>query len=153
MFVLNILSCHQVVFCHAATKLLPCLRSRSPSLCYNDQDFVTRIIKTSFSMLQILLGVTLLLALMRSHRLDSRLFKEYASEIAPVLTLIFQASLDQSALPAAWKNAWVTPFSFIRSTILPLASASGSDCLHCGMSSVEIFMNLTWFLSSQYGNT
>ena len=35
--------------------------------------------------------------------------KEYASELAPALTLIFQTSLDQSALPAAWKHAWVIP--------------------------------------------
>ena len=28
---------------------------------------------------------------------------------------------------------WVGPFSFIRSTILPLASASGSDWLHCDL--------------------
>ena len=53
------------------------------------------------------------------------------------------------------------PFSFIRSTILPLASASGlagsglagSYWLHCIMWTVEIFMNLTWFLSGQKGNT
>ena len=37
----------------------------------------------------------------------ARLLKEYASELAPALTLIFQASLDQSVLPAAWKHAWV----------------------------------------------
>ena len=41
-------------------------------------------------------------------KVATRLLKEYASELAPALTLIFQASLDQSALPAAWKHAWVT---------------------------------------------
>ena len=35
--------------------------------------------------------------------------------------------------------------SFIRSTILSLASASGSDWLHCKMCFADVFMNLTWF--------
>ena len=33
----------------------------------------------------------------------------YASELAPALALIFQASLDQSALPASWKHNWGIP--------------------------------------------
>ena len=41
--------------------------------------------------------------------------------------------------------AGLSPFSFIRSTILPLASAGGSDWLHCRMCSVEIVITLTWF--------
>ena len=43
------------------------------------------------------------------NEIPARLLKEYASELAPALTLIFQASLDQSAPPAAWKHAWGIP--------------------------------------------
>ena len=52
--------------------------------------------------------------------------------------------LVKSSCPQVNVNA--DTFSFIRSTILPLASAGGSDWLHCKMCSVDVFMNLTWFL-------
>ena len=35
--------------------------------------------------------------------------KEVADKIAPALTIIFQASLDQGSLPAIWKTAVVVP--------------------------------------------
>ena len=48
-------------------------------------------------------------------------------------------TLVQSSQGKIWiSTIWI-------STILPLASAIGSDWLHCEMCSVEIFMNLTWF--------
>ena len=37
------------------------------------------------------------------------ILKELASEIAPILTLLFQASLSQGVIPQDWKLAHVTP--------------------------------------------
>ena len=42
-------------------------------------------------------------------KIPSRLLKELAYEIAPVLAILFSATLDQSCLPADWKNANVVP--------------------------------------------
>jgi len=42
-------------------------------------------------------------------QLPARFLKEVSLEIAPALTLIFQASLDQSKLPEVWKEALVVP--------------------------------------------
>ena len=39
----------------------------------------------------------------------ARFLKEVRCEIAPTLTLIFQASLDQGTLPEVWKQATVVP--------------------------------------------
>ena len=39
----------------------------------------------------------------------SRILKELHSEIAPVLTDIFNASFSESTVPNGWKNAYVTP--------------------------------------------
>ena len=41
--------------------------------------------------------------------IPSRLLKEISSEIAPSLTLIFQASLCQCSIPSNWKEAFITP--------------------------------------------
>ena len=41
--------------------------------------------------------------------IPARLLKDYAAEIAPVLTLIYQSSLDQGTVPVDWKHAWVIP--------------------------------------------
>ncbi len=35
----------------------------------------------------------------------ARVMKELAEETAPILTLLFQSSLDQGSLPDDWKNA------------------------------------------------
>ena len=43
------------------------------------------------------------------HNLPARFLKEISCEIAPTLALIFQASLDQGALPEVWKQATVVP--------------------------------------------
>ena len=40
-----------------------------------------------------------------SDNLPARFLKEVSSEIAPALTLIFQASLDQGTLPEVWRQA------------------------------------------------
>ena len=42
-------------------------------------------------------------------RVLSHLLKEISSEIAPSLTLIFQASLHQCSIPSNWKEAFITP--------------------------------------------
>ena len=39
----------------------------------------------------------------------TRLLKETAQQMAPLLTFIFQASLDQGKFPSGWKSANVTP--------------------------------------------
>ena len=41
--------------------------------------------------------------------LPARFLKEVANEIAPVWTIIFQASLGQGCLPAIWKTAATVP--------------------------------------------
>lgn len=41
--------------------------------------------------------------------IPSRLLKELASELAPILTVFFQASLNQGEIPADWKKANVVP--------------------------------------------
>ena len=39
----------------------------------------------------------------------ARLLKELATELAPIYTLLFQASLDQGIIPDEWKTANVVP--------------------------------------------
>ena len=41
--------------------------------------------------------------------IPTQLLKETAQQMAPLLTFIFQASLDQGKLPSDWKSANVTP--------------------------------------------
>ena len=41
--------------------------------------------------------------------LRPRVLKELSSELAPILTLLFQASLHQQSLPDIWKHANVNP--------------------------------------------
>jgi len=41
--------------------------------------------------------------------LPARFLKEVANQIAPVLSVVFQASLDQGCLPDIWKTAAVVP--------------------------------------------
>ena len=45
----------------------------------------------------------------RPDSIPSRFLKEYADEITPALTLIFQASLQQGEVPQDWRQAYVTP--------------------------------------------
>ena len=60
-------------------------------------------------------GVHKLLAGLEPHKasgpdqLPARLLKELASELAPIYTLLFQASLDQGIIPDEWKSANVVP--------------------------------------------
>ena len=60
-------------------------------------------------------GVALLLTDIQPHKasgpdnLPACFLKEVANEIAPVLTIVFQASLDQGHLPNIWRTAAVTP--------------------------------------------
>ena len=59
-------------------------------------------------------GVTKLLRNLKAHKaagpdgLPARLLKETASEIAPVVTLLW-ASIDQGSVPSTWKKAMVVP--------------------------------------------
>ena len=41
--------------------------------------------------------------------IPTRFLKEFATEISPALTLVFQASLQQGMVPDDWKQAFVTP--------------------------------------------
>ena len=60
-------------------------------------------------------GVRKLLDAIKPHKatgpdvIPARLLKDYAAEIAPLLMLIYQASLDQGTVPVDWKHAWVIP--------------------------------------------
>ena len=60
-------------------------------------------------------GVRKLLEAIKHHKatgpdgIPARLLKDYAFELAPVLSHIYQASLNQGRVPADWKQAWVTP--------------------------------------------
>lgn len=60
-------------------------------------------------------GVTQLLHNLKPHKaagpdnLPSYFLKEVAKEISPALSMIFQASLNQGALPDIWKSALVVP--------------------------------------------
>ena len=60
-------------------------------------------------------GVFLLLARMNPHKatgpdgISAQILKILAEEIAPILTLLFQASLDQGTVPLKWKEAHVVP--------------------------------------------
>jgi hypothetical protein len=60
-------------------------------------------------------GVTKLLRNLKPHKasgpdgIPARLLKETAEEIAPAITLLFQASLDQGTVPSQWKKASVVP--------------------------------------------
>ena len=42
-------------------------------------------------------------------KIPTRFFKEFATEIAPCLTILFQASLNQGIIPDDWKKAFVVP--------------------------------------------
>ena len=59
--------------------------------------------------------VTKLLRNLKSHKatgpdsIPARLLKEAATELAPAVTLLFQASLDQGKVPSLWKEALVVP--------------------------------------------
>ena len=60
-------------------------------------------------------GVIHLLCNIQAHKasgpdnLPAHFLKEMANKIAPVLTIIFQASLDQGSLSAIWKTVAVVP--------------------------------------------
>ena len=60
-------------------------------------------------------GVRKLIEAVKPHKatgpdaIPARLMKDYAAEIAPVPTVVYQASLDQVTVPVNWKHAWVIP--------------------------------------------
>ena len=41
--------------------------------------------------------------------ISPRVLREFASEIAPILTIIFQTSIDSGTIPKDWKNANISP--------------------------------------------
>ncbi|XP_072030539.1 uncharacterized protein [Amphiura filiformis] len=60
-------------------------------------------------------GVAKLLRNLKPHKasgpdgVPAKLLKEVAEEIAPAVTLLFQASLDQGTVPSTWKEAVIVP--------------------------------------------
>ena len=60
-------------------------------------------------------GVAKMLRNIKPHKatgldeIPARLLKEAADQLDPILTLIFQASYNQGAVPAAWRQADVVP--------------------------------------------
>ena len=68
------------------------------------------VLMLSKFIVKVLLIYYLTLTLIKSHgpdNLPACFLKEVSSEITPALTLIFQASLDQSTLPEVWRQAIV----------------------------------------------
>ena len=59
-------------------------------------------------------GVLKLLRSLNPHKatgpdnVPARLLKETAQEVAPALTVLFQASLDQGIVPQEWRDAYIT---------------------------------------------
>ena len=41
--------------------------------------------------------------------ISARFLKEVATEIVPAITLLFNASLNQGAIPTEWKEAYISP--------------------------------------------
>ena len=60
-------------------------------------------------------GIVKLLKNLNPHKatgpdgIPARLLKEIAEDIAPAITLLYQASLDQGTVPSTWKKALVVP--------------------------------------------
>ena len=60
-------------------------------------------------------GVTRLLTNLNPNKasgpdkISNRFLKDFAAEITPCLTMLFQASLNQGTIPNDWKKAFVTP--------------------------------------------
>ena len=60
-------------------------------------------------------GVAKLLAKLNPHKakgpdnIEAKLLKIAATELAPAISLLFQASLDQGVVPEIWKKAFVSP--------------------------------------------
>ena len=60
-------------------------------------------------------GVVKLLNGLNPHKvtgpdqLPARILKETANEVAPAMTMLFQASLIQGQIPSDWSEALVTP--------------------------------------------
>ena len=60
-------------------------------------------------------GITKLLINPKPHKasgpdgVPARLLKETAEEIAPAISILFKASLDQGSVPSAWRKALVVP--------------------------------------------
>ena len=61
------------------------------------------------------LGVKKLLLKLKPNKstdpdlISARFLKEVATEIAPAITLLFNASLNQGAIPTEWKEAYISP--------------------------------------------
>jgi len=51
--------------------------------------------------------------------IPTRFLKEFSTQLAPCLTIIFQASLEQGIVPIEWRKAFVVYLS-IRKVIAPL---------------------------------
>ena len=54
-------------------------------------------------------GVVELLKNLITHKIPAYLLKEANVEIAPILTFIFQATLQQSSVPSDWKTTSIVP--------------------------------------------
>ena len=98
----NILNCQFAsVFTNDSSTNLPNL---GPSLHPSMEDITVNI-----------LGVAKLLRNLKPHKatgpdgVPARLLKEIAEEVAPAVTLLFQASLDQGRIPLSWKKALIVP--------------------------------------------
>ena len=64
--------------------------------------------------------------------LKPRILKELAKEISPILSLIFQKSLDTGVVPSDWRTAHVSPYTRkVPSTTLKTTGLSLLTCICC----------------------
>ena len=80
--------------------------------------------------------------------LRPRVLKELSSELAPILTLLFQASLNQQSLPDLWKHAIVNPIYKKGDTTNPSNYSPVSlTCISCKFLEHIIYSNLMQHLT------
>ena len=78
-------------------------------------DFVSKNISSISDIFVTTKGVEKLLKNLNPNKatgpdgISPRVLKEFASEIAPILTIIFQTSLDSGIIPNDWKHANISP--------------------------------------------
>ena len=99
-------------------------------------------------------GVTKLLSDIKPYKspgpddIPAFLLKEVASQLAPPLTLIFQASLHQHKLPCDWKVAHVAPVFKKGDRASPNNYRPISlTCLCCKLLDLNILYNQTYMLT------
>jgi len=110
-------------------------------------------------------GVTKLLRNLKPHKatgpdgIPARLLKETATEVAPAVTLLFQASLDRGKVPTFWKEALIVPIfkmgnrsSAVNYRLISLTSILCKLCEHIVHSTISTHLDCNSILTNaQHG--